>query len=174
MRSSLRILRPDGVLFDILADDGPEAAQHFHLGIAHHVGIERVGRFHRDEAEQLQEVILNHVPQGAGLFIIAGPGPDAFRFADGNLDMVDIFVVPDRLEDAVGEPDDHEVLDGLFAQIVVDAENLRFVEDLAGDFVDLLRRSEVSTDGLFNDDPGVGRRAGGRGRQAGLRQSFAH
>ena len=166
MRGTLRVLRPDGILFDILADDGPEAAQHFHLGIAHDVGIERVGWLHRDETEQLQQVILNHVPQGAGFFIITGPRPDAFRFADGNLDVVDIFVVPDRLENAVGEPDDHEVLDGLFAQIMIDPENLRLVEDLAGDFIDLLRGSQITSDRLFDDDPGIGRRqlAGGVAR----------
>ncbi len=108
--------------------DGPEAAEDFHLGVAHHVGIERVGRFHRDQTEQLKHMVLYHVAQAPRLLRSSWPGPDAFRFAHRDLHMVDILVVPDRLEDAVGEPHDHEILDRLFAQIMIDAENLRFVE----------------------------------------------
>jgi hypothetical protein len=37
--------------------------------------------------------------------------------------------VPDRLEDAVGEPKGEDVLDRLLAQIMIDAEDLGLIED---------------------------------------------
>ena len=73
-------------------------------------------------------MVLHHVAQGAGFFVVAGSGADAFRFAHSDLHVIDVLVVPNRLEDAVGEPDDHQILNGFFPQIVIDAEDLRFVE----------------------------------------------
>ena len=45
--------------------------------------------------------------------------------------VVDVEPVPDGLEDPVGEAKDHQVLDGLLAQIVVDPVDLLLAEDLA-------------------------------------------
>jgi hypothetical protein len=42
--------------------------------------------------------------------------------------VVDVLAVPHRLEDAVGEAEDEKVLDGLLAEVVVDAVDLRLVE----------------------------------------------
>ena len=102
-------------------------------------------------------MVLHHVAQRAGFFVVAGSGPDAFRFAHRDLHMIDVFVVPDRLEDAVGEPDDHQILNRLFAQIVIDPEDLRFIEDAARDFVDGLRGGQITPDRFFDDNAGIGR-----------------
>jgi hypothetical protein len=56
---------------------------------------------------------------------------DADRLGDGDLHVVDVAPVPERLEDAVAEPEDQQVADGLLAQVVVDAVDLRLAEDLA-------------------------------------------
>ena len=69
-------------------------------------------------------MVLEHVAQGAGLVVVVGPVLDAERLGDGDLNVVDVIAVPDRLEDRVGEAEDHDVLDGLFAQVVVDAVDL--------------------------------------------------
>jgi hypothetical protein len=47
-------------------------------------------------------MVLNHIAERPGLFIIRCSGADAFGFADGDLDMVDVLVVPNRLKNAVG------------------------------------------------------------------------
>ena len=47
------------------------------------------------------------------------------RLGHRDLHVVDVAAVPDRLEDPVAEPEDEQVLDGLLAQVVVDAEDLR-------------------------------------------------
>ncbi len=58
------------------------------------------------------------------LLVVAGAALDPDRLGDGDLDVVDELAVPDRLEDAVREPQREHVLDGLLAEVVVDAEDL--------------------------------------------------
>ena len=67
-------------------------------------------------------------------------------------DVVDVVAVPDGLEDAVGEAEDEDVLDGLFAEVVVDAEDLVFVEDGVDLVVELDGGVEVVAEGLLDDD----------------------
>ena len=159
---------------DILIGDGPEAAEDFHLRVAHHIRIERIGGLHRDQAEQLQHVVLYHVAQGTGFFVVAGPGSDAFRFAHRDLHVIDVLVVPNRLEDAVGKPDDHQILNGFFPQIVIDAEDLRFVEHAPRHAVDGLGGGQIAADRFLDDDAGVGRMSTRLRRQSGLLKSLAH
>ena len=67
--------------------------------------------------------------------------------------MVDELAVPDRLEDAVGEPEHQHVLDGLLAEVVVDAEDLLLVEEAADLLVQLAGRGEVVAERLLDDEP---------------------
>ncbi len=66
--------------------------------------------------------------------------------------MVDVVAVPHRLEDGVGEAEDHDVLDGLFAQVVIDAIDLAFVEDLVDLRVERLRAGQIVAERLLDDD----------------------
>ena len=67
----------------------------------------------------------------AGLLVERAAALDPERLGHRDLHVVDVAPVPERLEDAVAEPEDHQVADGLLAQVVVDAVDLRLVEDLA-------------------------------------------
>jgi hypothetical protein len=73
-------------------------------------------------------MVLDDVTDDAGLLVESRPVLDADRLADRDLDMVDVGVVPDGLEDRVGEAEREDVLDGLLAQVVVDAEDLALRE----------------------------------------------
>ncbi len=54
------------------------------------------------------------------------------RFADTrDLNVIDVVPVPDRLENAVGKPESEDVLNRLLAEVVIDAKNLGFIEELA-------------------------------------------
>ena len=94
------------------------------------VGVERVRRLHRDQRQELQHVVLHHVAQRARLFVVAGARADAFLLGHGDLHVVDVLLVEQRLEDAVGEPEHQDVLDGLLSQVVIDAVDLALVEHL--------------------------------------------
>ena len=57
-------------------------------------------------------------------FVVIGAAPfDAERLGDGDLHVIDMRVVPQRLEQGVGEAQRHQVLHRLLAEIMVDAEN---------------------------------------------------
>ncbi|MNQ73243.1 hypothetical protein D3C85_879700 [compost metagenome] len=124
----------------VLSGDGFQCLEDLHLLVAHGFGVEAYRRFHRHQAEQLQQVVLHHVAHGAGAVVVGAAVFHAQGFADADLHMVDVPGAPDRLEQAVGETQGHEVLHGFLAQVVVDAEHLGFVEHLADRGVDRLGR----------------------------------
>ncbi len=97
-------------------------------------------------------MVLDHVPDHARLFVVAAAPLDADRLGVGDLDVVDVLAVPHRLEDAVGEAEDEEVLDGLLAEVVVDAEDLRLFEVPENLLVQLARALKTRPEGLLDDD----------------------
>ena len=126
---------PGGVLgaHDPLVDlervERLDRAQDVDLLVAHGLGVVGDGRLHGGEGHELHDVVLHHVADGARLVIIAAARADAEAFGHGDLDVVDIVAVPDRLEDAVAKAEDEDVLHRLLAQVVVDAVDLLLVED---------------------------------------------
>ena len=119
-------------------------------------GVEGDGRLHGDEAEELHDVVLHDVAECAGGLVEGAAAFDADGFGGGDLDVVDVVAVPDVLEDAVGEAEDEDVLHGLLAEVVVDAEDLIFVEDLVDLVVEGAGGFEVVAEGLLDDDADPG------------------
>ena len=144
------VLAPD----DRLRPRRVHRAQHLHLLVPHRVRREVDRRLHRGEREELQEVVLEDVPDHAGLLVVARAALDPHRLGDRDLDMVDHLAVPDRLEDAVREPQRHQVLDGLLAEVVVDPEDLVLGEPPLHGRTQLARRGEVVAERLLDDDAG--------------------
>ena len=97
-------------------------------------------------------MVLDHVADRARLFIIAAAPFHAERFGDGDLHMINVRVVPQRLEQDVGEPQSHQVLHRFLAEIVVDAENVALAEHRADHVVDCGRALAVPADRLLDDD----------------------
>ena len=62
--------------------------------------------------------------------------------------MIDISAIPDRFEDAVGKTERHDVLDGFFSQVVIDAVNLFFANGLKKLLVQCACGLEITPDGL--------------------------
>src|SRR5690606_15066065 len=67
-----------------------------------------------------------------------------------DLHVVDMSRVPDGLEQDIGKAQGKQVLDRLFAEVVVDAIDLIFGEDLADFVVDLDRRLQIVAGRLFD------------------------
>ena len=86
------------------------------------------GRLRIDPAAPALPILTETYAQRAGLLVVGASALDAERLGYGNLDVVDVAAVPDRLEDAVGEAEDEQVLDGVLPQVVVDAVDLLFSE----------------------------------------------
>ena len=122
------VLRPDGAGRNDLRLGGGNGAEDLHLFVAD--GFRReVGRgLHRGDRQELHHVVLHHVPHGPDLVIKRAAGADAFLLRHGDLDVVDKVAVPDRFPDGVGKTEVQEVLDRFLAEVVVDAEEIGFVE----------------------------------------------
>ena len=73
-------------------------------------------------------MVLDHVAQRAARLVVTRAALDAERLGGGDLDVVDVAAVPDRLEDGVGETQDHDVLRRFLAEEMVDAVRARLVE----------------------------------------------
>jgi hypothetical protein len=152
--------------FGFMLRDRTERADDLDLLVADRVRIEVGRRLHGHEAEQLQHVVLQHVPQGA-VFVVVGPAvADAEGLGHRDLDVVDRQAVPQRLEDGVAEAQGDQVLDRLLAEVVVDAEDLVLGEGVGDGVVDLEEGLEVPADGLLQHHA-VGRLGQAGGLQGG-------
>ena len=98
-------------------------------------------------------MVLNHVAQRPGLVVVAAAMADADRLGDGDLHVVDVAPVPDRLEQGVGEAKGEQVLHRLLAQVVVDAVDLALGEEPGQGGIELPRRREVVAEGLLHHQP---------------------
>ena len=70
----------------------------------------------------------DHVAEGACVLVEGRPVADGERLRDVDLDVLDVVPVPDRFEQPVGEAQGEDVLRRLLAEVVVDPEDLLFVE----------------------------------------------
>ena len=66
-------------------------------------------------------MVLEHIAQHADVFIKTGAifEPDMFRH--GDLNVINVITVPNRLKNGVGKARHEDVLDGFLAKIVVNA-----------------------------------------------------
>ena len=131
--------------FRIGSGNGPP---HLHFFAPHGLGLKARWRLHGHKAQQLHHVVLHHVAQRAGLLVERPAAFHAQRLGGRDLHMVDVIPVPDRLKDAVGKAENQNVLYRLFAQVVVDAEDLVLVEDGVHLLVELARRVESWPNGF--------------------------
>ncbi len=97
----------------------------------------------------MQQVVLNHVAQLTGLIEVAPAALDADFLGNRDFHVGNMVLVPLGLEQAVGETQGNEVLHRVLAQIVVDAVDAVFREELRNGVVDPARRGQVVTDRLF-------------------------
>ncbi len=131
---------------------GVDGAQYAYLLVTQRVGLEVDGWLHGHQAEQLQHVVLQDVAAGAGLLVERAPALHAKVLGHGDLDVVDVATVPDRLEDAIAEAEDQQVADGVLAQVMIDAIDLRLVEGAHHRVVEIMARFEIMAEGLLDDD----------------------
>ena len=126
--------------------------QNFCLLIADGVGLKRNRRLHRGEADELHDVVRHHVAQRAGIIVVTAALLNANSLRHGDLYVIDVTAVPDRLEDSVRKAECQDVLNGFFAEIVVDAVDL-FLAGYAQELlIEGLGGFQVVPEWLFNND----------------------
>ena len=115
--------------------------------------VEADRRLHRDQRQQLKQMVRHHVAERAGGVVEAAAMADADLLVDGDLHMVDVIAIPDRLEHAVGEAQHQDVLHRFLAEIVIDPVDLVLVYDVQQFVVQGFRRGEVGAERLFDHQP---------------------
>jgi len=98
-------------------------------------------------------MVLHHVAGRAGFLEVLAATLHTDRLGHGDLHVVEVLLVPERFEDGVGEPEDQEILDRLFSEIVVDAIDILLAEDFVDGAVQRLGTLQVSSYRFLDDDP---------------------
>ncbi len=153
-----RVVRARAILaaHDMAGRNRFQRADHLELFVPHGVGVEMIGRLHRDQAQKLHQVVLHHVAHRAGLVVIGAAPVHPHGFGHRDLDMVDVLGLPQRFEQDVGKADGHQVLDGFLAQVMVDPVDLRLGKVAGQRFVQRARAGQVAAKGFLQDDPAPG------------------
>ena len=131
--------------------DRPHRAEQLHLLVANHLGMEVRRRLHAHDRDQLHDVVLHDVAERTRLLVVRATTLDADLLGDGDLDVIDVLPVPQRLEDPVREAEDEQVLHGLLAEVVVDAIDLLLDEGRMQALVELARGCQVAPERLLDD-----------------------
>eukprot|EP00401_Gymnodinium_catenatum_P062373 CAMPEP_0117482772 /NCGR_PEP_ID=MMETSP0784-20121206/13591_1 /TAXON_ID=39447 /ORGANISM="" /LENGTH=680 /DNA_ID=CAMNT_0005277277 /DNA_START=6 /DNA_END=2048 /DNA_ORIENTATION=- len=142
----------------ILQLNWPDLLQDLHLLVAHILRLEARGRLHRDQSQKLQQVVLHDVADDAGVIEVARPpgAVDVFFKSDPHVRNVVRMEEPAQL--AVREAEAQDVESHRLRQVVVYAEDLLLLEVPADAGRQLLRRREVSPEGLLYDEAVEARR----------------
>ena len=111
------------------------------------------GRLHANGAQQLQGVVLNHVAHCAGVFVKRAAAFDAQIFRNADLDIGNVLPTPQGFKERVAKTHRKQILNRWFAQVMVDPENLGFVEVLAHGAVDGPVGFQVVAERLFQHHP---------------------
>ena len=129
------------------------------LGVSPAGKAVRAGRFGQDGRQHLEHVVLQHVPDGTGPVVEPAAVRDVERLGHGDLDVLHVGPVEQRLDHRVGEADEQHVLQRVEGQPVVDPEDGLFREVLVHGVVELPRAGQVDAERLLHHHPRVLRAA---------------
>ena len=76
-------------------------------------------RLDGQQRHDLQQVALDHVAQGAGAVVVAGAALQGQVLVEDDLHLLDVFTVPDRLQEVVREAQAQDVQHRRLAQEMV-------------------------------------------------------
>ncbi|MNW63225.1 hypothetical protein D3C74_414080 [compost metagenome] len=95
-------------------------------------------------------MILPHITQSAGVIIISTALFNADRLPQCNLNVCDVFIVPERFEEGVPEANHFDILHHFLAQIVINPIDFLFLKHFADLFIQLLGRWQIISKRLLN------------------------
>src|SRR5262249_44954888 len=105
------------------------------LFVANRLTVVPDWRFHAEVAEHLEHMILDHVPHGSRPVVKCASPLNSEFLGHGDLHALDVITVPEGLHECVRKPEDQHVLNRTLPKVMVDPEDVRFVESAEYDFV---------------------------------------
>ena len=119
-----------------------------------------VRRLRHHGGQHLQHVVLDDVPDGAGVVVEPAAVGHVEGLRHGDLDALDIVAVEQRLDHRVGEPREHHTVQRIQAQPVVHPVDVVLGEVFVHGRVERLRAGQITAERLFDHHPGALRPAG--------------
>jgi hypothetical protein len=101
----------------------------------------------------VEQVCDHHVAIRPDALVEAGAIIDGQRLGNVDLHVIDVVFVPDRFEHSVGEPQRDQVLHGLAAKEVVDAEHPLLRHHAVHQLVELAGGLEIYAEWLLQHHP---------------------
>ena len=137
---------------DIIHLNRTHAANHLDLFVANVLRVQARRFLHREERQDLQQVVLHNVANDAVVIEITTATFGAKVFTKVDLHVADVVSVPKRLEHDVRKAHDGEVLDQLLPEVVIDAIRLLLAQVLRERRGQLARARQVSPERFLYDD----------------------
>src|SRR5437879_12407394 len=113
---------------NILRRDRRNGKEYFLFFVLDRNGIEGYRHFHRNDRHKLGQMVLNHIAESPGLLVVGPAMLDAEIFGNGNLNVLDGVAFPERYKNRVREAERQELLHRLFAEVMIDAVDLGFLD----------------------------------------------
>src|SRR5678816_339978 len=114
----------------VVGSDGPHGSKSSLLFGPQAIRIAADGRPHREQRNDLQHMVLHHMADYTHLFVETSSALCTQSL--GHCDLaLDVVAVPYRLQKRVRKAEVEQILDRLFAEIMIDPENRRFGEGFA-------------------------------------------
>ena len=125
--------------------------QHLRLFSRQISGGEGDRLLHGRQCHELQQVVLDDVACGTDAVIVSGTTGHADILGVGNLHMVDVIIVPNRLIHGVRETKRQNILHRLLTEIMIDTEHTRWVEHLGHHTIQLLSAGQIMPERFLDD-----------------------
>ena len=84
--------------------------------------------FHRNQTQQLHQVVLHHIAHGTRFIVISATPANTYNFRDSDLNMINILRVPKWFEQQVTKAHGHQILHSFFAKVMINAIDLAFIK----------------------------------------------
>src|SRR2546422_5160155 len=125
--------------YDVIGGERWDRLEDLHLLVSNRFAIGSDRRLHGQIAQDLEQMVLDHVADGARLVIERASALNPELFGHGDLHALDVIPVPEGLEEGVREPEEEHVVHGPLPEVVVDPEDRRLVEGSEQNPVELPR-----------------------------------
>ena len=132
---------------------GLNRAQNFCLLIVNGRRIEGNRGLHGRQADQLENMIGDHVGKRARPIVVIATQFHAKFLRDRNLHVIHVTPIPDRLENAVRKAKSQNVLYGFFSQVMVNAIDLIFLQNLSNFVIQGDGRRQIVSKRFFDHHP---------------------
>src|SRR6202789_2197500 len=130
-------------------------------------------RIHGQVGQDLQQVILNHIPHRARFVVELAAILDSELLRHGDLNASHVVAIADRFKHWISEAGIENVLYRFLSQKMIDSEDSFFGEIAVQNSVEFLRRCQVTPEGLLHHHARIlsaarlGQPLGNRAKQAG-------